>query len=58
MEEAGVAAYTPACDISDFCALQNLLGNWNDDHRPIKGCIQASMVVAVSCFLVLELQQG
>ena len=48
METVGIATYTPLCDVSDFCILQDLLADWNLSHPPIKGCIQASMVLTVS----------
>lgn len=48
LEKAGVVVYTPSCDISDSDAVQTVVKYAKVHLPPIKGCIQASMVVEVS----------
>ncbi|KAF3905358.1 hypothetical protein AA313_de0209816 [Arthrobotrys entomopaga] len=43
----GVRCITPVCDISDYTALKTLVGSLD---APIKGCIQASMVLRSALF--------
>jgi acyl carrier protein len=45
----GARVETPACDVGDFEALKALLDNLHD-MPPIKGCIQASMVLHDASF--------
>lgn len=45
---AGVQVETPACDISDAESLSAVLRDLATRAPPIKGCIQASMVLRVS----------
>jgi len=47
LEDDGVVVKTPACDVSDAEALQALLEQYLVEMPPIRGCIQASMVLAV-----------
>lgn len=50
LESRGAKVETPACDITDKNSLQSVLDNYARTMPPIKGCIQASMVLSV-CFL-------
>jgi len=50
LEDDGVVVKTPACDVSDAEALQALLEQYLVEMPPIRGCIQASMVLADSLF--------
>ena len=45
---AGAHVETPACDISDAESLSALLRDCTTRAPPVKGCIQASMVLRVS----------
>jgi NAD(P)-dependent dehydrogenase (short-subunit alcohol dehydrogenase family) len=48
LQEKGATVLTPACDITDRAALASTLESCSRTMPPIKGCIQASMVVSVS----------
>jgi NADPH:quinone reductase-like Zn-dependent oxidoreductase len=45
---SGVTVLTPRCDIGDEKAVQGILQEVQNHMPPIKGCIQASMVLKVS----------
>jgi short-subunit dehydrogenase len=47
LREKGINVSTPACDVADESALKNALQQCSD-MPPIKGCIQASMVLKVN----------
>ncbi|KAF3083341.1 hypothetical protein TWF102_000749 [Orbilia oligospora] len=50
LQAQGVACFTPACDISDDKALEATINSLTGAIPPIKGCIQASMVLKSSVF--------
>nr|ALQ32787.1 putative polyketide synthase [Fusarium bulbicola] len=50
LEDAGVAAAAPQCDVSDRAALERVLSDCAKTMPPIKGCIQGSMVLKDSIF--------
>ncbi|KAF5639068.1 polyketide synthase [Fusarium sp. NRRL 52700] len=50
LEEAGVTASAPQCDVSDRAALERVLSECAKTMPPIKGCIQGSMVLKDSIF--------
>ncbi|KAL9595035.1 MAG: hypothetical protein Q9219_006685 [cf. Caloplaca sp. 3 TL-2023] len=50
MHDRGVEVQTPACDISDEGALSRVLERMTESMPPIKGCIQASMVLRDGLF--------
>ncbi|KAJ5752589.1 hypothetical protein N7520_009506 [Penicillium odoratum] len=50
LEERGVDVKAPACDVSDEVALQNVLQTCASQMPPIKGCIQAAMVLRDALF--------
>ena len=43
----GVNAVAPICDVSDMASLASVLAKCSKEMPPIKGCIQASMVLKV-----------
>ncbi|XP_044721361.1 KR domain-containing protein [Hirsutella rhossiliensis] len=45
LEKGGVSVYAPKCDISDPEAVEAVVTHAKANMPPIKGCIQASMVV-------------
>lgn len=47
LEEGSVSLYTPKCDVSDPDAVEAVVIHAKANMPPIKGCIQASMVVEV-----------
>lgn len=48
MQKMGVAMVAAPCDVSDESALASVLADSAQNLPPIKGCIQASMVLEVS----------
>ncbi|KAJ5758194.1 uncharacterized protein N7511_006888 [Penicillium nucicola] len=50
LAERGVKVMAPACDVSDEGALQNALKKCASEMPPIKGCIQAAMVLRDALF--------
>ena len=48
VEAKGVNVAAPPCDITDFIKLSNILETCSLNMPPIKGCIQAAMVLRVS----------
>jgi NAD(P)-dependent dehydrogenase (short-subunit alcohol dehydrogenase family) len=50
LEGRGVEVMAPPCDVSDKILLQNTLRACTSQMPPIKGCIQAAMVLRVSSF--------
>jgi NAD(P)-dependent dehydrogenase (short-subunit alcohol dehydrogenase family) len=48
LEAKGARIVTPACDITDRECLKTVLLEFGQTMPPIKGCVQASMVVSVS----------
>lgn len=46
----GVQVHAPPCDIADSYSLANVLDCCSRGMPPIKGCIQAAMVLRVSIF--------
>jgi short-subunit dehydrogenase len=47
LEYDGVTVKTPSCDISDKAKLKTLLEQYATEMPPIKGCVQASMILEV-----------
>ena len=47
MAEKGVRIHTPACNVADVSSLQAILEQDMQRMPPIKGCIQASVVMQV-----------
>jgi NAD(P)-dependent dehydrogenase (short-subunit alcohol dehydrogenase family) len=47
LELTGARVITPSCDVSDPQALKEVLDECAMNMPPIKGCIQASMVLKV-----------
>ncbi|KAJ6145233.1 hypothetical protein N7470_009128 [Penicillium chermesinum] len=45
LTRTGVAVQAPACDITDSRALQSVISECQRNMSPIRGCIQASMVL-------------
>ncbi|KAI1436832.1 putative polyketide synthase [Xylaria sp. CBS 124048] len=52
--ERGIYAATPMCDVSDAAALRAVLTSLSDKMPPVKGCIQASMVMSERIFERME----
>ncbi|KAL2818527.1 hypothetical protein BDW59DRAFT_165475 [Aspergillus cavernicola] len=50
LQEKGATALTPSCDITDCTALARTLESCSRTMPPIKGCIQATMVISSSHF--------
>lgn len=50
MNECGVRIAAPPCDISTEGAVLSILRDQKHTMPPVKGCIQASMVLKVSHF--------
>ncbi|KAJ5894604.1 hypothetical protein N7495_006295 [Penicillium taxi] len=50
LEKRGVQILAPSCDISDEESLQNALSECRSKMPPIKGCIQAAMVLRDALF--------
>ncbi|KAK6527427.1 hypothetical protein TWF694_004416 [Orbilia ellipsospora] len=50
----GVECVTPCCDISDGQALEEVLKSVTETVPPIKGCIQASMVLRSNLFAAMS----
>lgn len=48
LEQDGVHLYTPACDISDAKAVENVVAHIEAHMPPIKGCIHSAMAIEVS----------
>ncbi|KAI1318470.1 acyl transferase domain-containing protein [Xylariaceae sp. FL0255] len=53
----GIHIYTPAFDVSDKAALQTVLEECGRDFPPIRGCINASMVLQDAVFENMTLLQ-
>lgn len=51
LENEGVRVYAPTCDISNAEAVKAAVTNVEANMPPVKGCIQASMVVEVSDYI-------
>ena len=47
IQTSGVTVATPKCDISDESSVKSTLLQLADSMPPIRGCIQASMVLQV-----------
>jgi len=47
IEDMGVKVMAPACDITNRKLLENTLQQASKEMPPIKGCIQAAMVLRV-----------
>lgn len=56
LEENKVQVAAPACDISNEDTLISVLRELTKGFPPIKGCIQGSMVLRVSCMAARVLQ--
>lgn len=54
LESQGVHVETPACDITDRNALRTVLDGHSQIMPPIKGCIQASMVMTERVFQQMD----
>ncbi|KAJ5293199.1 uncharacterized protein N7443_009152, partial [Penicillium atrosanguineum] len=50
LKERGVEVVAPACDVSDETLIQNVLRECTSQMPPIKGCIQAAMVLRDALF--------
>ena len=50
LEEMGVKVLAPVCDISDKLSVENALRECRSHMPPIKGCIQAAMVLRDALF--------
>lgn len=50
LTQKGVNVSTPRCDVSSFDSLATVLRAYIDTMPPIRGCINASMVLQVSNF--------
>lgn len=50
----GVNVVAPPCDISDEVTLVSVISRYSSFLPPIKGCIQGSMVLKVSQFLMFS----
>lgn len=48
LENEGACVRAPACDIANYIALETILKQCAAEMPPIRGCIQAAMVLAVS----------
>ena len=48
LEAKGACLYTPRCDISDATAVKSIFKHVESTMPPIRGCVQASMVLQVS----------
>lgn len=48
LQENGVNAAAPPCDISNEAVLVSILAQYAKAFPPVKGCIQGSMVLKVS----------
>jgi len=47
LKEHTTRVETPSCDVADAVSLQTVLENLQHTMPPIKGCVQASMVLRV-----------
>lgn len=47
LESQGVQVATPACDVTDKDRLRSVLDTCSESMPPVKGCVQASMVMSV-----------
>ncbi|RAL14312.1 type I polyketide synthase [Aspergillus homomorphus CBS 101889] len=54
LQQKGARVVTPACDITDPASLKTLLDVCSQVMPPIKGCVQASMVVRSGNFETLD----
>lgn len=52
LREDGIHIETPACDVSNMTSLRAMILDCSTRMPPIKGCIQASMVMTVSEFTI------
>lgn len=48
LEQKGAQVLAPVCDISDEMSLQSALSECTSQMPPIRGCLQAAMVLRVS----------
>jgi len=48
-----VEIVAPACDVSDRLALQRVFSGIQKTLPPVKGCIQATVALRVSCLLMV-----
>ncbi|KAI0902243.1 KR domain-containing protein [Annulohypoxylon nitens] len=55
LEGRGVYVEKPCCDISDSATLKSVLTSCSEKMPPIKGCVQASMVMAKDTFEQVQL---
>ena len=53
LESKGVRVMVPACDVSNMTLLASVLAECNKKMPPVKGCIQASMVLKACSYNVL-----
>lgn len=54
LKDRGVDVATPPCDVSNATRLKEVLASCSSSMPPIKGCIQASMVLQVSSSIISE----
>lgn len=52
---AGLKVRTPRCDVSDAASLASAIVSFSD-MPPIKGCLQATMVLQVGVLTPIDLQ--
>ncbi|KAJ5715852.1 polyketide synthase [Penicillium malachiteum] len=55
LQDRGVECEMPACDVTNPSALRALLDNFSATMPPVKGCIQAAMVMEEGIFSELSL---
>lgn len=48
LRAAGVHVETPVCDVTNRSVLRSVLNSCSERMPPVKGCIQATMVMTVS----------
>lgn len=53
LESKGVNVMVPTCDVSNMTLLASVLAECSKKMPPVKGCIQASMVLKVCLYNVL-----
>ncbi|KAF2816383.1 uncharacterized protein BDZ99DRAFT_542807 [Mytilinidion resinicola] len=57
LKASGISVFAPKCDISDEEVVREVLQQAQERMAPIKGCIQASMVLKSAMFQNLSLDQ-
>ncbi|TVY91443.1 Reducing polyketide synthase [Lachnellula willkommii] len=57
LQDGGVKIATPACDITDKKALQNIISSCLSQMPPVRGCIQASTILSDNAFNNMTLDE-